>query len=340
MRLSGLLDALPYPSRSVSGAAAAAKKTCLSIMILAEYARRYAGHRMKCKAFIIFTHFLNDRILRFLKRAQQELSSSHDIYVIGFFESSASIPQEFQDIPCAVVCTPADLKDLAFPGVAQDPNYKIIPGDNDMPILWFALRNPEYLEFWVFEGDVDYTGSIGDLIRHLDQSDADLLLTWLRGAKPGWAHFKPRSLPQGWPAPEESRLCGLLSVYRTSRSLIDEVVKFYSSGGRGHSEWVWPQVAARRGKKYFDLLDFPFEERTLYRRWPQYRERSLGTFRYRPTMSKPGRRKNTLWHPVKDRPVNLLSERIVPAFRFLYWEIFRGAGRAWSAVLYAFRSPR
>ena len=267
--------------------------------------------RVERDAFIIFTHYLNERILSFVDRAQCELSQTHDVRVIGYFPDRSMIPPNFLKFPMTVACTPADLKELQFPGVAEVDDYNIIPGDADMPILWFAKRNPNYATLWVFEGDVDYTGSLRELVEHLRQSKADLLLTRLEAARPEWPHFRNTVLPPGWPDPKESRLCGFLPVYRTSRRLINAVSAFYSSGGRGHFEWVWPQVAERYGFEYRDLLDFPLNGRSLYTRGPEYRSRSLGTFRYRPAIHRPGRRRNTLWHPVKDRPVDLIRELIV-----------------------------
>lgn len=266
---------------------------------------------MKRDAFIIFTHYLNERVLSLVERAQREISQSHDVRIIGYFPERSMIPPNFLKKPVSIACTAADLKELRFPGVAEADNYKIIPGDADMPILWFAAKNPQYSRLWVFEGDVEFTGSLRELVDHLQHSNADLLLTRLEAARPEWPHFENRILPPGWPDPEESRLAGFLPVYRASRRLVDALCAFYAAGGRGHFEWVWPQVAVKHDLECRDLMDFPMKGRSLYTRWPEYRSRSLGTFRYRPAIHKPGRRRNTLWHPVKDRKVNLFRELIV-----------------------------
>lgn len=287
---------------------------------------------MKSDAFVILTHYLNERILGLVKRAQRELSETHDVHVVGYFPDRSMIPPDFLNQPTSVACTMEDLKELKFTKVAEADDYKIIPGDCDMPILWFAMKNPWYSTLWVFEGDADYTGSLRELVDHLQQSKADLLLTRLGAAIGGWPNFDNALLPPGWPDPHGTRLRGFLPVFRISRELIDALFAFYSSGGRGHHEWVWPQVAIRQGLECRDLADFPLKGRSLYTRWPEYRGRTLGTFRHNPPIFKPGRRRNTLWHPVKDRPIDLFRERLVP--------ILLVAGRIIRGVLPRPRSRR
>jgi hypothetical protein len=292
---------------------------------------------MSDKAFIILTHVMNARIRAFIDRAVEELAGSYDVHVLGFFPSLAEVPPDFEDHPRATACTISDLRELGFSGVAETQDYRINPGDADMPILWFMRHHPDYTSLWVFEGDVEFTGSLRELVEHLDGSKADLLLTILRRAPADWPHFSDRQLPEGWSAPEETRIHGFLPVFRVSKRLLDAVSAFYSAGGRGHNEWVWPQVALRNGLECRDIAEFPMKGRPLYTSWSRRGTRSVGSFRYRPSMSRPGRRKNTLWHPVKDSPVSLFDEWLTP---MAYTFGGRRIGRAISRLRFLERIPK
>ena len=207
----------------------------------------------------------------------------------------------------------------------QEPYIPYKLGDFDLAPLWLAREHPEYRSIWLFEGDVDFTGPLGRLVRHFDDVPADLLATNLRQPRPDWPNLRRAVLPGGWPEDLVVGQIAMLTAFRASRALLDGLERFYAEGGGGHHEWSWPYVARALGLTVADIADHPIDGRTLYTSSRDVPGMYPGSFRFRPPMAKPGRRPMTLWHPVKDRPVGM-GEYATQAAKAV-WQLSRNAVR-------------
>jgi hypothetical protein len=258
-------------------------------------------------AFVIYTHILNDRIERLVERAEQDLAATHDVHVVGFFPDKTRPPQGFRSRPRHHVYRKADLLRDDYPVKGHRTPFHLRPGNNDLPLLSFAERFPEYRTFWCFEGDVEFTGLLSQLVGHFAGSTADLLTTNVRPFQQGWPHQRLIVLPPGWSREPKRDLLSFLPVYRVSRRLLERIDAFYRAGGSGHNEWSWSYVAQQHGLGIEDIGGIgPYvaagNRQRFYTSTPRTQGLAPGTFRYRPTMHLPGSRPMTLWHPVKDAP--------------------------------------
>lgn len=259
-------------------------------------------------AFVIYTHILNERIAQLAERAERDLAATHDVYVIGFFPDDVPAPRGFGTRPRHQAFRKADLLRHDYPVKGHRTPFLLRPGNNDLPLLAFAARHPQYRTFWCFEGDVEFTGPLSRLVGHFAGSDADLLTTNVRPFQARWPHERLIVLPPGWTRDAAHELLSFLPVYRVSRRLLERIDAFYRAGGSGHNEWSWTYVAQWHGLGIEDIGGTgPYvaagNRRRFYTSTPRTPSLAPGTFRYRPMMRLPGRRPMMLWHPVKDAPI-------------------------------------
>lgn len=258
-------------------------------------------------AFLIYAHDITPRLLGKLAAARRDLAGRCDVHVIGYFPDPVNAPPPFGQDPCFHAFGSRDMAALSLPHKGPAP-FRIIPGNSDMLFLQFARRFPCYDSFWIMEWDVEFTGNLGDLVAVFEGSSSHLLCTNIRRVNPGWRHLRMNRWPEGWPP--DPRLCGFMPFVRFSRELLDQVERFYREGGSGHYEYVWASVATACG---LPIEDFggsgPYVRKgnrnRFYTSTPHTRDMFPGTFRFRPPLRRAGRRRNTLWHPVKDRRQSL-----------------------------------
>ncbi len=208
----------------------------------------------------------------------------------------------------------------------QEPYIPYKLGDFDLAPLWLAREHPEYRSIWLFEGDVDFTGPLGRLVRHFDDVPADLLATNLRATAAGLAEPAPRGAARGLargPRGRADRHADRASAPAGRSSTV-------SSGSMPRAaaattNGAGPMSPAPWGSRSPTSPSYPIDGRTLYTSSRDVPGMYPGSFRFRPPMAKPGRRPMTLWHPVKDRPVGM-GEYATQAAKAV-WQLSRNAVR-------------
>lgn len=181
-------------------------------------------------------------------------------------------------------------------------NFQIMPGNLDFLLLKILSNLSFKGTVWGIECDVDYTGDLKEMIRLLNFDSADLLCTWSRFSGQGWTWHKSFAIPDGWPEHDLNGVIVFLPFFRLSSRLLSGIEDFYREGGAGHHELVWPYVARAKGFSVVDIGGSGPYTKPDYRNcfYPAENRFLLSTFRYRPPMMRVGRRKETLWHPVKE----------------------------------------
>lgn len=268
--------------------------------------------------FLIYAHDITPRLLSKFAAARQQLAGKCDVHVIGYFQNPLHAPPLFKQDPCFHAFGSDDMAAFSFPYKGSAP-FKLIPGNSDMLFLEFGRRFPHYDTFWVMEWDVEFTGDLGELISTFENSPSHLICTNIRNISPTWLHRGMNRWPAEWP--QDPGLFGFMPFVRFSRELLTHLEKFYTEGGSGHYEYVWPSIAT--------ACKLPIEDfggsgsyvkkgnrNRFYTSNPNSRDMFPGTFRYRPPLNRPGRRPNTLWHPVKD------SKQSVSKFLYQRFRIF------------------
>lgn len=263
---------------------------------------------MQQSAFLILTHQLDPQSRALIARAKDQLKGLCDVHVVGYFDDPDLAPPEFAQDPAYHAFGPNDLRHAEYPLKGKRQPFKLLPGNGDLMILKFARRNPVYQQIWGYEYDVEFTGPLSVLIGAFADSEADLLGTNLGPPHYAWQHDNMTSIPDGWPDAQDDVERGFFPLFRVSRRLLTEMDKFYRASGDGHYEWSWPYVARARGLVIEDVGgDGPYvapgNTNRFYTSSPDRRDLYPGTFRYRPAQAQPGRRPNTLYHPIKAQPV-------------------------------------
>lgn len=259
--------------------------------------------------FVVLTHMVNERISRLIERARGELAGDHEIVVTAFLPDDADVPAALSAIPEFSPVRHSDILDLGYPSRGRGQNYGYVPGNIDLPLLYWhrqADRGPG--RTWLFEGDVDFTGSLRGLVDHFDHLGHDLLATNVRPMPQNWANEWRSRVPDGWPRPTSEDTIALLPAFRVSHELLDRIDAFYRAGGDGHHEWTWPYAARQSSLTLADFRDFPLEGRRIYTSTLGSPGLFPGTFRFRPIRGRVGSRPNTLYHPVKDVALSPLQQ--------------------------------
>lgn len=269
-------------------------------------------------AFLFYTHKASPAFLARIARMREELAGQCDLHVIGYFPSDDRVPAPFRTEPGFHAYGPDAMATLGYPVKGKAP-FRITPGNSDMVFIRFALDHPQYQTFWLMEWDAVFTGPLPLLCGAFAESPSDLIGTNIIEFSPHWHHLHMNVIPPNWPGAPVLR--AFLPVMRFSRRLIDAVDAFYRDGGGGHYEITWIFVALSQGMEVEDLggdgrFVRPGNKNRFYTSTARVRDLYPGTFRYRPTMRRPGGRPNMLYHPVKDDP-EALSHYLYERLRIL-----------------------
>jgi hypothetical protein len=183
--------------------------------------------------------------------------------------------------------------------------FSLKPGNCDLPVMLFYKCHREYQKYWVLEDDVEYTGDIGKLFHDLSGMQHALIATHIRPYYKEWMYSGSLVTTQDIQIPCESmRLCFLpfFSVTNYALRLIDCA---YREGWSGHHELTWPTIILSNKLSLCDIGGSgPYVPSDKINRY--YIDNSpndynkFGSFGTMGVRLRPGRRENTLWHPVKD----------------------------------------
>lgn len=273
-------------------------------------------------AFLIFTNVLTERVLRQITTADAELAGRCDVHIIGYFTDPSEAPEPFQSDLRFHAYDKARMEAFDYP--VKGRPFQLMPGNTDMPILAFSQDHPHYETIWLFENDVAFTGPLSSLVDAFAQSSADLITTNIAPPPVAWSFMHMNVAPDGWPA-DLPKLRAFLPALRVSHCLLQEVDRFYREGGNGHYEYSWTYVARACS---LSLEDFggrgeyvkPGNRNRYYSSSPEMSYLYPGSFRYRPAMNRPGRRRLRLWHPIKeDYNLGLVAYFRLHAWHWLRW---------------------
>lgn len=262
------------------------------------------------EAVIYYTHFSSSAVRRELARLRDELGSRYDIFAAGYCRTSRAL--DGIDCVSALPYSASDLKSLPYPCKTARFDPESYLGNADLVPMRFFLDHPDYDHYWIIEYDVRFSGSWTKLFEDLSSSKADLLCTTLQAwaDNPDWAHWG--TLITGTEEVAlQRRVKGFMPFCRLSRRFMQTSDARYRAGWAGHSEVIWPTVAALSDMLIEDIggdgAFTPSERRGRYyfntpNEWSQF----PGTFVFRPSFADrnlfgPGCHfKGMLWHPVKE----------------------------------------
>lgn len=123
----------------------------------------------------------------------------------------------------------------------------IIPGCAHYPLIFFG-RQFEYLNYWVVEYDVNFTGDWGELFNHFSNIHDDLLVSHLTRfhLDPTWQWWgslhPPRRLSKAIFAKQANLPKAFFPLYRISERALRAVDAAHRQKWRGHFEVLLPVV--------------------------------------------------------------------------------------------------
>ncbi|HEX8076588.1 MAG TPA: hypothetical protein VF511_02150 [Chthoniobacterales bacterium] len=261
------------------------------------------------QAVIYYSDSGGKAVQREVAMLRAELDVLYDIVVAGYCRTQDAL-NDISDVE-ALPYLYADLAAMAYPQKLSRFTPDSYLGFADLVPMKFFQERPDFDYYWVIENDVRYSGRWATLFRELGSSDADLLCTTVQAPidNPHWAHWN--SLGTGdHEIPMDRRLKGFIPFGRISRRLLEACDACYRAGYSGHSEVLWPTIAAERGFVVEDIGGLgrftPIARRgRFYHNTPDHWSLFPGSFVYRPCfldreLSGPGSRfPDLLWHPVK-----------------------------------------
>jgi hypothetical protein len=190
-------------------------------------------------------------------------------------------------------------------------------------ILDFFLKFPFYDYYWFIEYDVRYTGNWSYFFGRYDARPDDLITSHIRCfiEEPlwgWWQSFGHATLR----LPTRTWLRSFNVIYRISNRALEFMDRMLRRGWHGHHEVLFPTLLHQNG---FKLRDFggtskftdPNEINVAY---TSAGSRSgflsvLGTIRWRPARSSPGKKEMMLYHPVKPESLMEPMEQKQAAYR-------------------------
>ncbi|MGH7178165.1 MAG: DUF3405 domain-containing protein [Tepidisphaeraceae bacterium] len=237
---------------------------------------------------------------QFLRLATEGLGEANTFLLLDSASGSA-IPERLRDCSFSFNSLEFDRWGYATFG------SRMLPGHTHFPLLRFFEAHPEYDFYWLVEYDVAFTGHWKSFFAAFGGTEADLLTCHVRTWRDEPDFLWWGSLRHPNERIDNSELIRSFNVIaRFSRQALATLSELHRTGWAGHHEVVEPTLLRRAGLKVADIGgtgDFvvPGFERRFY---TSFSTRdgllvSLGTVRWRPTESKPGSRRNTLYHPVK-----------------------------------------
>ena len=256
----------------------------------------------KSQALLYLTHFLDSTVEAEFARVHRECAKFADVRLLYNTRKDKPLPDRLRALPHYLTYE-EELLQLPFP---NKTGRGFFPENVDLPIIKFYLDNPEFEHYWLVEYDVRFTGSWAQLLQELASSPADLLCTNVfdHALSPSWHRRFPLQLPPGVAVAAEQKLRAFFPFFRISKAGLEALCAAYREGWAGHYEAAVPTALRQAGLSLEDIggtgaFVRPGNRNRYYLSEPRIHSLSPGTFVYRPVFKSPGRRPNTLWHPVK-----------------------------------------
>ena len=268
---------------------------------------------MSSKSVVLYTaHYVTDEILAEYDRMRQACAGGYDVVLLydNFFDDFPDVaPDRRIDVH---LVNPDAIQALGYaiwPGrerLEYTSPSGLRPGNWDFAILDYFHTHPGYSHYWRVEYDVRFTGDWGFFFDACATSDADLLGTTLlrHENSPPWFWWSSLGSPDGI-LDRTQEIRGFFPVARLSHRACVLLDQQYREGWCGHAECVMPTVLAHHGMSVEDIGgtgEFvpAGHDNRFYVNTASDDCLQPGTFVFRPALARPGSRRNTLWHPVRD----------------------------------------
>jgi hypothetical protein len=278
-------------------------------------------------------HYVTEELLADYAAMRDACAGRYDVVLLyDNFHGDFPDGEQAQDVDVHLV-NPESIASLGYspwPGM-QPSEYGspsgLRPGNTDFAVLDFFRARPGYDSYWRVEYDVRFSGDWRDFFDACSSSEADLLGTTLLRceASPAWHWWASLGAPDGRLDPAKA-IRGFFPVSRLTNRACALLDQKYREGWHGHIECVVPTALVHHGMRVEDIGgrgEFvpPGHEDRFYTNTPSDPCLHPGTFVFRPAFARPGSRRNTLWHPVRNdadgaRWVRTCADRGLPVAQF------------------------
>jgi hypothetical protein len=255
-------------------------------------------------AVLFQTHFFDRWCARAFRDLTDGCPPDHRPVVMIHLAPGAPVPALLQGVPHHVVRT-NELRTQDYPTKCGGERWSLWDGGHtDLILLHYYRAHPDHARYWVVEYDVRLTGSWRNFFETYRDDPTDLLAPGIitRPEDPDWYNWPSFRGPQH--LPESAQLRAFLPVFRATAEAMRAVHEAYRGGCGGHCEATWPSLVRAAG---LGLADFgghgPFTPERyrgrFYSATPHAVGLAPGTLVFKPSLYRPGRRRDMLWHPVK-----------------------------------------
>jgi len=202
--------------------------------------------------------------------------------------------------------------DLLNSGLNYWRSNIIIPGSNNLPLLYYWNITRKYDHIWMIEDDVYFSGDWSDFFKQFVGMQDDFITSNIRryNTDPSWSWWDSMYHPSK-AIRKENLIASFNPVYRLSSRAMQHLYNAYFEGWTGHHEVVMASLLSNSG---FSISDFGGHgvfvskgfEALFYNNnyWNNGQVHNVVTYRYRPIFEYDSifgsmLQKNKLYHPVK-----------------------------------------
>jgi hypothetical protein len=276
----------------------------------------------KRSALLWMTHVWNQKLeSEFEKILHMDYPGSPDVWLILDAKTPGARDIARQYKRCHLFTLKEMFQRLPYPRLSEVTLYS----QSHFPILDFYLSHREYDRYWVIEFDVRYTGEWESFLKSFEPFDHDLVTSHIRhiSEEPDWCWWN--SFVHPTKTIDRARYLRSVNViYRMSNRALCLIHNAQQDGWRGHPEVLFPTLLENSG---YSLLDVGGDSKFTL---PGFKNRyytSISTrdgvpgpyctYRWKPSRTRAGFRRNKIYHPVKPRSMHEpLREKIT---FFIQW---------------------